>query len=320
MLEEGKGMVKGIIFFIAIFNMVHLNAYIYETSLLLTLEKGASKNFRRVIGCSDYHDKMHPINPEQREEIESLLAIANPTAIKVIVEDLSSPNNHGRRQCNDYFITSHLGILARLSDYCQSIGLDCDNVEYRYCRVAALGPVINNITVDPHLFSSTRTITVNDLIEETESAVQDLSSISHGIVWRAAYTHDIRNIKAHMERLGMYKNRTQSVADFLTGSSLNRLALVKELLTLDSALLDLKMVHSILSSRQHTIVIFAGGSHIERIVSLLCKMGYRRTAQSPPSYAKEYQVNKCLGSHIIQGSFCLKPKPISLKILQDNIK
>ena len=78
-----------------------------------------------------------------------------------------------------YFINSKVGILAGLGNFCKENHIPMQNVEYRYCRVVALGPVINNISSDPGAFPSTKRMTVSHLMQEIEQTYNDLIIQQH---------------------------------------------------------------------------------------------------------------------------------------------
>jgi hypothetical protein len=121
---------------------------------------------QHVVLLGDYHDKKHPANKGQRAYLESLLKKYNSKKVKLIVEDLSSVNNDGRMICCNFGINCDEGVLGRLANKARALGIAVDNVEYRYCRVAGIGPLLNNITSNPHSFRSSVGITIASLHKE----------------------------------------------------------------------------------------------------------------------------------------------------------
>ena len=101
-------------------------------------------------------------------------------------------------------------------------------------------------------------------------------------------------------------------------TSRTRLKFLKRLLTFDSVLLDLHMLHSVIAQKNKlTYLALAGGSHTFRVAQLLAKLGYEWVHSTKPQFKREYNIRKCLGSHIINGKYCRKPAPISLRNIQD---
>ena len=133
--------------------------------------------FDFFIALSDFHDKAHPSNDDQRPTIEDLLKKINPNKYKVVVEDLCSLSNAATTKKVNFYIASKGGILAGLGDFCRTNNIPFENVEYRYCRVATMGPVINNLSASPHLFLSTRSIELGVLVDEIEQTLNSLASI-----------------------------------------------------------------------------------------------------------------------------------------------
>lgn len=293
-------------------------AYIYEIKVLRKWD-AQQKCYRFFVGCSDFHDKVHSANEEQRPVVESLLVAQDPRKIKVIVEDLSSKNNKGCKSCGPFYIQSKVGILAGLGDYCRQKGIACENVEYRYCRVASMGPIINNLSVSPHMFPSTRSLEVGCIVDEIENTIKDLRlHVSHPAL-KQVYADEVKKIRIIFEKLRLTQHRSASIADYIHASSTkdNRVDVLKHLLTFDSGLLDIKMTYEILHAKEHDRVIaFAGGTHINRVSELLKKIGYEEVDSTKLSYKKMPDVSKCLGSNIVDGAFCVKPAPLPVKTIQ----
>jgi hypothetical protein len=133
-----------------------------------------------IILLADYHDKTHAANKEQRIYLESLLKKCSNKKVKLIVEDLSSANNDGRMICCNFGINCAQGVLSNLANKARSLGIVVDNVEYRYCRVAAIGPLINNNTADPHSFRSCTGITITALHKEIMDEMEKIKKYNDG--------------------------------------------------------------------------------------------------------------------------------------------
>ena len=130
--------------------------------------------YQLIIGIGDYHDKTHPVNAEQRTYLESFIKNCRKAASKVIVEDLSSINNDGKGVCCNFAINAYGGVLGTLADIARLQSVDVDNVEYRFCRVAGIGPLLNNRVV-----RTTRALpsnAINSIPDETRQRSLNSSS------------------------------------------------------------------------------------------------------------------------------------------------
>ena len=276
-----------------------------------------------VIGCSDYHDKVHPISCDQRKKIESLFKGCNPASILVLVEDLSSKNNCGTFACQSFYVSNQKGILAGLTQSCVDCGLPVQNLEYRYCRVTSLGPVLNQCSAPINSFISTATISVAHLLEEVQNIIDEVRAYHDGALLQKMYHLEIERViaRAHEMQLPAYSSST--VAQYLeriTGPD-RRIDFLKRLLTFDSTLLDLRLVHHIVNASQvPTIVVFAGGTHITNLFRKLDILGYKPLPSTKLSYMRERDIGKCVGANIIDGLFCVKPQPVDLGLLERYLK
>lgn len=285
-------------------------AYVYETHKMTMQSAGQEKVF---VGLSDFHDKSNPANVTQLQIIEQCMVGCDKAKTKFAAEDLSSRNNKGRFACGHYFVNSRGGILGGLADMARRKGLDIDNIEFRYCRVTSLGPVLNNLHEPLDGLASVAGTRVESLIDEIQVTINDIRSYNDGPVLKKIYETAIRNVQKNMVSLKLVPNMRGTIAEYLRDHSTisNRLELLKKLLTFDSALLDIELVHSIVNAQDKTkFVAIAGGSHIVRVCELLAKIGYKKVNSTNIAYAKEYDLQRCLGSHIIEGLYCVKPRPI----------
>lgn len=299
-----------------------LYSFVYNANVL-RLHMDAMHDYQYVIGASDFHDKWHHANDAQRTMLERILNGCSKRDTLVITEDLSSCNVNGCRGCANFTINSSKGILAGLTTYCSNHWIPVVNVEYRYCRVAALGPVINNITAVPTTFPSTNSITVQQLIDEVNKIIDEVSKYNNSKTLHTEYKKHIDHIKTYMKNLKMFEHATKTVAEYIqvTTTPANRMARVKELLTFDSVLLDMRIIHEILKApTKKQIVIFAGGTHIENVSHWLQKIGYKPERSGNIKYEQERNLERCIGSHIVDGSFCVKPQPIGLDVISSYVK
>jgi len=293
-------------------------AFIYEVKVLRKWDD-KNRRFHYFIGLSDFHDKIHKSNQNQLKKIEKLLAQLDKSKTKIAIEDLSSVNASGRSSCGRYYVNSRGGVLGGLAQTTSAMGLDVSNVEFRYCRVVALGPVLNNLQDDLHKFPSVTTTNMQVLHDEIMNEVKDILAYEDGPLLKKVYSTIVEQIKTQIKKLHIEEHKHLTVAQYLEkhSNAKNRLELLKNLLTFDSNLLDLRLTHVVTSEvdTKDKVIAIAGGAHIGRVSELLQKFGYKDVSTTKVAFAKEYNLQQCLGSNIVDGAFCVKPQPIELDFL-----
>jgi len=293
-------------------------AFIYEVKVLKKWDQ-ARNRYQYFIGCSDFHDKRHDATSSQVAAIKGLLKAAPKDHTKIIVEDLSTENNCGRKACGRFFLNSRGGILGGLTQTCKSYHLMVDNIEYRYCRVIALGPLLHNLKADVSTMPTLRNIHVRDILEETQATVDEIKQYKDDKRLAAWYAQTIKELEPHIQRLQMRKHSSDTIAQYVRSyaSQKTLLKMLKYLLTFDSTLLDVKMIHSVQSAaNKERIIAFAGGTHIGHVVDMLKKMGYEEVYATKSKYFREHNLDKCLGSQIADGGFCVRPHPIENEVFK----
>lgn len=322
-LPKGRGMkyIRNLGLFWVFLIPLGSSAFIYEIKILRKVDKQGKERF--FVGLSDFHDKSHPENVTQLKKIQELIGATGKNKVKFTVEDLSSQNDSGRFACGRFYVNSRGGVLGGLADTIKSIGHEVDNVEFRYCRVTTLGPVLNNLQMPLNTFASVVSTKISTVVDEINHTIAEIQSYADGDELKKIYNQIIKEVQSHMATLHLDQHKEQTVADYLSSHSNqnNRLDLLKKLLTFDSNLLDAKMIHTALQVQdKHKVIAIAGGSHIVRVCEILEKMGYKSVGATNISYVKEHDLQRCLGSHIIDGSYCVKPQPVSLQKLVDALK
>ncbi|MFI5332668.1 MAG: hypothetical protein ACHQVS_01050 [Candidatus Babeliales bacterium] len=293
------------------------SAFIYEARVVR--KWGPRKN---IIGLSDFHDKTHTSTVEQQTQLEQIMARCHKKNTRLIVEDLSSCASNGRNSCGPFVINSRGGILGGLTQRCQESGLTVDNVEYRYCRVASLGPVINNIEQTEMPFQSTNTILIGVLLQEIDDSIKEIKTYNDGPRFNALYKKIVREVQSELSRLKLPEMRHVSVAQYMHHHSTpdNRLDVLNKVLTVDSMLLDIKVLHSVIHAPESTIIIIAGGSHMIRVCNWLVQYGgYQHVYVTPLHYGREYNLLNCVGTPLIEGTYCMRPEPIDLGVVMQYI-
>jgi hypothetical protein len=294
------------------------HAFIYEVKVLKKWDS-ARKRYHYFIGLSDFHDKQHNATPAQTEAIRQLLRQMPRHETKVIVEDLSTENNCGRKSCGRFFLNSRGGILGGLAQTCKDHRLDVENVEYRYCRVIALGPLLHNLKADLSSIPSLKGVRVSDIMQEVQSTADHIKQYNDGSTLSKWYAEHLRDLAVHIERLKMEQYKNISMADYVSRHTTheNRLKTLKYLLTFDSDLLNVLMVHYVQAAAdKERVLAVAGGTHINHVVEMLKKLGYQEAYSTKPEYFREHNLEKCLGSNITDGAFCVRPHPVKGEVFK----
>lgn len=297
-------------------------AYIYEVKVLRMWNAGSQK-YHYFIGLSDFHDKTNNSSPSQLNKLEQLLASLDKKNTKIIIEDLSSKNVQGRKECGQFFVNSRGGILGGLTEKTKNMGLDVDNIEFRFCRVSSLGPVLNNLSAQLDSFPSAMQLKIGTLTDEIMNEIKEIYRYSDGYALNKIYDSSAKEVVSAIRQLHLDAAQSLSVAQYLTNYSNNhnRLELLKKLLTFDSSLLDVKIAHVALQSKdKNKVIAIAGGAHIARVCQLLTAQGYNAVDSTKITFAREHDLHRCLGSHIVDGAFCVKPESIDLTVFEKALK
>ncbi len=295
------------IFILLLPHMAH--TYLYQ-AIVLRKWNDLHERYHYFIGLGDYHCKQHAANREQRNELEALLAHTDPADIKIFTEDLSVCNHDGRFGCGQFYVNSRGGFLGGITDSCRSLGMDVDNLEYRYARVCALGPILNNAKKQPQSFASVRGISVGQLHKEVAQECDRIAGYDDGPILNDWYKGSIEKVDRQLSAFGWSADVTTSTADYIMHER-KRLPLMNDLFTFDCQLLDAKIVHETINNQdKERVYAIAGGSHVERASQQLQKVGYQPLLHIKPAYQGN-GVEQCLQlqTNRIQSAM---PEPISL--------
>lgn len=304
---------------------IYSGAYLYKDKEVYVLRKWSSERqrYRYWVGFCDFHDKTHKANQIQRKKIEELLAQRNPDLFHVQVEDLSSPNDEGKAGFGSFYINSHAGILAGLATFCRDHDIPVQNVEYRYCRVISLGPVISNIAMDATLFPSTKRILVTHLLQEIEQTYTQLWMNNENTLFRTLLRQHFQEIMHYAKKVGLTGSQHTSVAEYINSFTLpaQRLDMVKNMLTFDGILIGFKLVDGVVKLPEKDLIVsFAGGTHIAQEFVLLQKIdGWE------PLHKMEHSGSKGSAS-VLEGiaaptfGYNTKPAPLSVELIEHYLK
>jgi len=271
-----------------------------------------------IIGLGDYHDKDHPANKDQRSYLELILK-KSLARVKLIVEDLSSVNNDGNGMCCNYAISTRGGVLGKLADFARAYLIDVDNVEYRFCRVVAVGPLLNSASIAKNSTSGAA-ININELYKEVVDELEKIRKYDDGSMANALYKRIIADVNKAFGQLKLDHIRNISIGEYCSRLSKNNyIKNLERLCVFDSPLIDLKILHSIVSCQDKPIIIVAaGGSHIEKMNSFLQSIGYQKVAIPSTSAHIQQNVYNMLASGKRKNSSNRynKPSAINLDVLE----
>jgi hypothetical protein len=299
-----------------------MNAFIYDISVLRRWSPEL-KQYQYCLGFCDFHDKLDVANGQQMAKINHCLCNCRPHTLHMLTEDLSSAGCGGRKSCGNFIIDSRGGVLGGLATRCRNLGITVDNVEYRYCRVVAFAPVMHSMRSNIHVdltnhiltnFPSVQQVRIADLVQEMFEVMQEVRKYEDGAKLTSWYQKTLQDIHANCTELQLQKHAELTIAQYLM-SHLHpmgdRAALLKQLLMFDSNLVDLKLAHAIVSTKKPFVAVFAGGSHIDRVVDMLNKVGYERVYHAGAQWRREYDfiaVTKIPQSN-------MRPRPVSPRAL-----
>lgn len=313
--ENGDGMNARlmVIMMLCLLAMPTNRAFIYLATVMHKWDPHAQRD-HWFIGLGDYHCKEHPMTRKHRTELEQLLAAADPARCKLLVEDLSSKNADGRLNCGRFQVNSRGGLLGGLTDTCQSYGIATENLEYRYTRVCALGPVLNQPHADPYSFASVKGITAGQMHAEITKELANIARFDDGVLLNAWYAERMQEVKRCLATLRWQQMATLSAADMLAALRPHeRQKKIADLLTFDSSLFDLKLVHAIVhNGGAERVYAIAGGSHIKRVRAILQKLGYKQVTLDTPSAAYEPSIADTIEAMDAK-PFNAVPQPLSLQ-------
>jgi hypothetical protein len=212
---------------------------------------------------------------------KSFLKACDPSTTKIIVEDLSSVNNDGRMMCCSYSIKGYGGLLGGIADMAREMRMDVDNVEFRYCRVVSVGPLLHEASSKTGLSRASNAITMDIVLQEVFGEIEKIKKYDDGKFLNDAYKRAISSVGVMIKQLGFDRNKKQSVAEFCSvfnrGNDNEYLKNLEKVCVFDSALIDMNIMHSIaIAPEKAVIVVIAGGSHIEKMCDFLNNMGYEK--------------------------------------------
>lgn len=302
--------------FIIIMLLVSHNCYGYFYEIFINdkiIDKHTNKR-QLIIALSDYHLKSHPANKTQRMYLELLLKKCAAAKAKLIVEDLSSVNNDGKMVCCNFGVNCSEGVLGQLANQARVLGMGVDNVEYRYCRVAGVGPLLNNIQGSPHSFKSSATITTSSLHKEVVDEIEKIRKYNDGKLLNNLYKQTISKVQAVLSKVN-FNAKNITVADYCAALQCKQYRQeLEKLCIFDSALVDMNIMHAIAAcSHDPLVLILAGGSHIEQVNGLLKRMGYKSVLKKSAIAASK--VKKVLNSDSFDVPSDIHPQPVDITII-----
>jgi len=295
-------------------------AYVYEVQVVRRTMPGTSEK-QYVVGLSDFHDRSQSdVAAEQRRMFEKLLKTSDSTKMRFLVEDLSSPNCEGTCSCANYRVNTRGGFLGGITDAIKQHGYRADNLEFRYCRVVALG-----LTAVGNGGKQARTlqeaIKLDQFINETQSQFAVIGRYQdHGVApWYRSCTQAVESAMAKLNLFGCQKWTVREYLHVMTQpetTSKNKRYddVLEELLSYDSPLFDVRLVHEVLNDVRHkTVVVIAGGTHVREAFDALLKAGYEHVPVIQECLASSGATAKnSIDSYALQQKRSVLPRPITL--------
>ncbi len=301
-----------------------LHPYIYDLTVL-ELKDSYSGPKKTFIGLSDYHDKQHPHNAIQRDYVLKVAQELQGRKVQFLVEDLSSASSIGNFGCASYVLNSKQGMLAHLAQDIARINIPVLNLEYRYHRVISCGGLLTSKYTSPYQFQPACSIRIADIHQEMSQLCDLISTYDD---WKAHdwYQENINKTNGAARTLKLDKKHDMSVANYVSIMQnryrQNKYALLRQLLTFDSGLLDCVMVHeTIKKEADHEVVIaVAGGTHIENVVATLQTIGFDKKYHAKSSQGP-YRDTLCTAlAHESCASFVRKPSAIDITVMERFLK
>lgn len=275
-------VIYSLIFFFCSLMPSSLSAFIYEITVM-RIPLSSDGSYYYFIGCSDFHDNSHAQALSQREQLLHIFDKANRLHTHIILEDLNSPNVHGKQGCKNFMLSCEKGVLAQLTQDLQRNGYRAENVEYRFGRVIALSEFLKNVEINaqsnPYNYASACALRVDDILHEVDDVLEEIQKYRDGVLCNALYAAGCEKIKQSLKQFKFLQQKEKSIATFCLDNSTvaNRLLFLKQLLTFDTDLLDFKMLHSIVGvQNKQCAVVIAGGTHIAHLSELLKNVGFEQ--------------------------------------------
>jgi len=300
------------------------DAFIYEIYVMYKVDPADKENKKKrkyFIGLGDFHDKKDYSNVVQMTKLNAIIARRPKDDTQFIVEDISSKGFGDKMACGRFYVNSRGGILGGLAKKYIGKGFtNFKNIEYRFCRVASLSPLLNNVYSGKASFPSSSSIKICCLKNEIAKLLLDINKYNDGDILNKWYKQRIASVFKCMKVFKFSKYKQLSVEDYVNQytnhiNKAKRLNFIKKMLVFDSSLIDIQIVHEMVKSPHRKKVVLAGGSHIRSVAKMLEKIGYTLDYKNSVSFKDEYDMKKCLGCHINPGGFCRKPKPVKLDVL-----
>ena len=264
--------------------------------------------------------KSIPANQAQRAYLESLIKRCRNIQSKLIVEDLSSVNNEGKGMCCNFAINAHGGILGKLADSARMQSVDVDNVEFRFCRVAGIGPLLNNPQSRPSEFVSATSIGMDALYKEIVDELERIARYDDGKQVNDLYKPLIAHVKKSLHQLKIDRVIKQSIAQYCASVFKNNYVKhLEKLCIFDSPLIDIKIMHSIVSTPEKSIIIVAaGGSHIEKMKLFSSSRIILYKKIMPQYFYQHKNIDNALGAGH-KNDMHARPPAVDLKVLDEII-
>jgi hypothetical protein len=254
--------------------------YFYHVSVMKKKLSKKDQHAQNIILLGDCHDKKHPANQHQKIYLNYILQRCMQKKSKLIVEDLGSINNDGKMFCCNFKINCPEGLLSALAYKARMLGIMVDNIEFRYCRVAALGPLLHHTRQALTAIKSSGVITTHLLYKEVVEELKKIEHYDDNKQCNALYKKAVLSVRELLKKIKLPNNSLPVAQHCLQFPISSYKEEVEKLCIFDSALIDMNILHSIVISPEvASILVIAGGSHTHQIATVLQRMGYETVLQ-----------------------------------------
>jgi hypothetical protein len=178
-----------------------------------------------------------------------------------------------------------------------------------------MGPLLSNLHANPQSFRSSAAITMLSLYKEVADEIEKIKKYDDGKFPNTLYKRTVTVVHDALSKMRFGEAQQSTVAQYCLPlkSGHYRQELEKRCI-FDSALIDMNIIHSIVSSpKDSCIFVVAGGAHIEQISEVLKRMGYESVLAT--HQRSRTTLKKVLNSDSATTVSDVHPEPVDIAII-----
>jgi hypothetical protein len=186
------------------------------------------------------------------------------------------------------------GFLGGITDTIKRYGCRADNLEFRYCRVVALGLAAAGNS-GKRARALQEAIKLDQFIKETQSQLSTIGRYQDTSMtqWYRSCTQVVETAMAKLALVGYQKQTVREYLHAASQKNKQQEMVLEELLSYDSPLFDVRLVHEVLNDVQHkSVVVIAGGTHVREAFDALAKAGYEHVPVIQECFAPSSAVGR----------------------------